>query len=116
MILDFLFNTAYAADSVSGAAAQHGSMYSTIIMMAAIFAIFYFLLIRPQSKKAKAHRELVSKLGMGDEVVTNSGIYGRITAVDDAHMHLEIADNVVIKIQRQAVSTVLPKGSVTEKS
>lgn len=115
MILDFLFSTAYAADPAGGAAAQqHGSMYSTLIMMAAIFAIFYFLLIRPQQKKAKAHRELVSKLGIGDEVVTNAGIYGHITAVDDVHMHLEIAENVVIKIQRQAIATVLPKGSVVE--
>ena len=74
--------------------------------------IFYFILIRPQSKRAKAHRELVGGLSKGDEVITNGGILGKITEVSEQYATVEIADNVQIKIQKAAVATVLPKGSL----
>tara|TARA_R110000868_G_scaffold362686_1_gene624860 strand:+ start:2319 stop:2660 length:342 start_codon:yes stop_codon:yes gene_type:complete len=110
------FSTAYAA--AAPAAGQHpqGSIWSTVIMLAVFFAIFYFLLIRPQQKRAKAQRELLAALGQGDEVVTNSGIVGQVKTIEDTFVHLEIAENVIIKIQKQAVTTVLPKGSLVEKA
>ena len=93
-----LFPTAYAADA-AGAAPQ-SSPWTTIIMLVVMFAIFYFLLIRPQSKRAKAQRQLLSELGKGDEVMTAGGLMGRIAEIEDNIVSLEIAANVVIKIQK----------------
>ena len=69
-------------------------------------------MIRPQSKRAKEHRELVAGISKGDEVVTNGGILGKITDVSEQYVTLEVADNVEMKIQKSAVATVLPKGSL----
>ena len=77
-----------------------------------IFVIFYFLLIRPQMKRAKEHKKLVADLGNGDEVVTNGGLLGRITNVGESFITVELADNVQIKVQRHAVSNVMPKGTI----
>jgi preprotein translocase subunit YajC len=77
-----------------------------------IFVVFYFLLIRPQTKKAKQHKELVESLAKGDEVVTNGGLLGRIVKVSDNFVDVELADNVVVKLQRQAVGSVMPKGTI----
>ncbi len=77
-----------------------------------IFVIFYFLLIRPQMKRAKEHKNLVAGLGNGDEVVTNGGLLGKITKVGESFITLELADNVQIKIQRHAVASVMPKGTI----
>ncbi len=105
-----LFPTAYA--QAAGAPAQ-GSPWSTVIMLVVFFAIFYFLLIRPQSKRAKAHREMVAALAVGDEVVTTGGIMGKIDAVDETAITVEIASNVKIKVQKAAIASVLPKGTVS---
>ena len=94
-----------------GAAGQ-GDSTSFIIMMVLMFAAFYFLLIRPQQKKAKAHTELVSALKVGDEVLTAGGILGKVTAVSDHYATIEIANNVEIKIQKSTVSNVVPKGTI----
>jgi preprotein translocase subunit YajC len=80
-----------------------------IILM---FAVLYFLMIRPQQKKAKEHRALLEALAKGDEVVTNSGIAGRITKVGDEFLTVEIAENVQIQMQKGAIVVVLPKGSL----
>ena len=77
-----------------------------------IFVIFYFLLIRPQMKRAKEHKKLVSELGNGDEVVTNGGLLGRITNVGESFVTVEVADSVKIKVQRHAIASVMPKGTV----
>lgn len=77
-------------------------------------AVLYFLMIRPQMKRQKDHRKMVEALGKGDEVVTNGGIAGKITDLGDNFVQLEIADGVVVKIRRQAVESVLPKGSLKE--
>ncbi|MEN8108031.1 MAG: preprotein translocase subunit YajC [Pseudomonadota bacterium] len=79
-----------------------------------IFVVFYFLLIRPQSKKAKEHRELVKALAKGDEVVTNGGMLGRITGVSESFVELEVAEGMKVKIQRQAVAQLMPKGTIKE--
>ena len=70
------------------------------------------MLIRPQMKRSKEHRNLVAGLAKGDEVVTNGGVLGRITDVSESFVTLEIADNTQIKLQRQAVANVMPKGTI----
>ena len=77
-----------------------------------IFVVFYFLLIRPQTKRAKEHRAMVAALEVGAEVVTNGGILGKITEVSEQFVTLEIAAGVNVKVQRHAVSQVLPKGTL----
>lgn len=105
--MDFLIASAYAQD----AAPQGGGLMSFLPLII-IFVIFYFLLIRPQMKRAKEHRQLVANLEKGDEIVTNGGLLGRITNVGDTFVTVELADNVSVKIQRHAVSSVMPKGTV----
>ena len=85
---------------------------TSLIMMIVIFVIMYFMLIRPQQKRVKAHKEMVDALNKGDEVVTNSGILGKVTALDESFATVELADNVVIKMQRGAISNILPKGTL----
>ena len=80
-------------------------------MIAIFFAIMYFLIIRPQSKRAKEHRKMVSELKTGDEVVTGGGILGRITETGEQFIKVEVADGVVLRIQRQTVIAILPKGT-----
>ena len=106
--MDFLISTAYAQSAAS-------SPQSAIMQFAPIvvlFVAFYFLLIRPQTKKAKEHREMVAKLAKGDEVVTSGGILGRITEIGDPFVTLEIASGVTIRVQRVQVSQLMPKDTV----
>jgi len=81
-------------------------------MMVVFVAIFYFLLIRPQQKKAKEHQALVSKLSTGDEVVTTGGILGKVTEVGESFVTMEIADGVRIKVQKFQVGSLMPKGTL----
>lgn len=104
--MDFFIATAYAQD-----AAPQSSLLSFLPLIV-IFIVFYFLLIRPQTKRAKEHRQLVEKLAVGDEVVTNGGVLGRITHVGDSFLTVELADNVKIKLQKHAVASVVPKGTM----
>jgi len=83
-----------------------------IFIIIAFALIFYFLIWRPQSKRAKEHRELIGGLEKGDEVVTNGGIIGRIKKVEDQYLVLEVAENVELKLQKGAVSAALPKGTI----
>ena len=76
-----------------------------------VMVIFYFLLIRPQQKRAKQHKEMVAALSKGEEVVTNGGLLGKVTDVDDNFISLEISSGLTVKVQRQAVSQVMPKGT-----
>ena len=84
----------------------------SIFLIVAMFAVLYFLMIRPQMKRAKEHKAMVDALQKGDEVVTAGGILGRIAKLGDAHISVEIAPNVEIQVQRGAVQAVLPKGSL----
>ena len=104
--MDFFISNAYAQD-----AATSGGLMSFLPLIV-IFAVFYFMLIRPQMKRSKEHKQLVSQLAKGDEVITNGGLLGRITDVSDSFVTLEVADNIKIKIQRQAVANVMPKGTM----
>jgi len=94
------------------AAPAAGNPFGMIVMMVAFIAIFYFLLIRPQQRKAKEHQAMVSKLAAGDEVVTSGGILGRIVEVHDTFVTLEIADGVRVKVQRFQVTSLIPKGTI----
>jgi len=76
------------------------------------FVIFYFLLFRPQQKRAKDHQNLISKLGAGDEVVTGGGLLGKVTEVGDTFVTLEIADGVRIKVQKNQITQLMPKGTL----
>jgi preprotein translocase subunit YajC len=87
-------------------------MDSQILILVGMFALMYFLLIRPQQKRAKDHKKVLSELKKGDEVVTNGGIVGKITSVDETFVDLEIASGVTVKVQKQGVNTKMPKGTV----
>ncbi len=109
-LLSFLVADAHAADPAP--AGQQGGGLMAFLPLVVIFIIFYFLLIRPQTKRAKEHREMVAKLGKGDEVVTSGGILGRVTDLEDAYLTVEVANGVAVKVQRHAVTQVLPKGTI----
>ncbi len=85
---------------------------SLTIMMILMFVVLWFVMVRPQMKRAKEHKALVEGLQKGDEVVAGGGLIGRITKVADAYITVEIAANTEIVVQRQAVQTVLPKGTL----
>jgi preprotein translocase subunit YajC len=104
--MDFFIASAYAQD-----AAPSGGLMSFLPLII-IFVIFYFLLIRPQMKRAKEHRQLVSKLSSGEEVVTNGGLLGKITDVGESFVTVDVGDNVRIKVQKHAIASVMPKGTI----
>jgi len=86
--------------------------FAPLLMMVLFVGVFYFLLIRPQQKKAREHQALVSKLATGDEVVTNGGMLGRVTDVGDTFVTLEIAEGVRVKVQRFQIAQLMPKGTL----
>ena len=104
-----LISPAYAQAASSGGT---GDLLATMLPMVAIFAIFYFLMIRPQQKKQKEHRAMIDALEKGNEVVTAGGIAGRVSKIDDQYVTVEIAQGVEIHVQRHAVSQLLPKGTL----
>ena len=81
------------------------------LFLVAMFVLMYFLLIRPQQKRAKDHKKLLSELKKGDEIVTNGGVIGKINSVDESFAVLEIAEGVVVKVQKQGINQKMPKGS-----
>ena len=84
-----------------------GSAFGMLIPLVLMFAIFYFLLIRPQQKRTKAHKELLGRVKRGDRVVTSGGLHGRITGLDDQVVVLEISEKVRVKVNRSAISGVV---------
>ncbi|WP_426664716.1 preprotein translocase subunit YajC [Rhodanobacter aciditrophus] len=98
--------------TLAQAAAPQGGGLSLIIMMVVLFGLMYFMMIRPQMKRQKEHRAMVSALAKGDEVVSNGGLAGRVEEVGETFITIEIAPNVKVKLQKGAVSQVLPKGSL----
>ena len=104
-----LISTAHAQAAASSSA---GGGYEQILMMVAMFAVLYFVMVRPQMKRAKEHKALVETLSKGDEVVTQGGMAGRITKVGDSFVSIEIADKVEVQVQKPAIQLVLPKGSL----
>lgn len=116
-----MINIAYAMGAQGGAPAGQGGGLSALVPLILMFAIFYFLLIRPQQKKAKEHREMINQLKKGDRVITSGGIYGTITSLDDTNVTIEIADKVRIKVMRGNIATLnqpsaAPAGKPDKKS
>ena len=101
--MDFFIQTAYAQG------APQAQPFGFLIPMIIIFAAFYFLLIRPQQKKQKAHTALVSNLKTGDEILTAGGILGVVTGISEHYAIVKISDNTEIKIQKSSVAQVVPK-------
>jgi len=110
---------AFAQDSAGGGAgggiAQLFNMQNPLFLMIAMLAIFYFLLIRPQQKKQKEHKAMLTNLKKGDIIFTAGGIHGKITGLTDTTLTLEVADKVRVKINRSAVGGLLAKGEAIEK-
>ncbi|MFO1406977.1 MAG: preprotein translocase subunit YajC [Steroidobacteraceae bacterium] len=106
--MDWLIPSAYA--QAAGGAQPNALMQMLPLVL--IFVVFYFLLIRPQTKRAKEHRAMVAALGVGDEVVTGGGLLGKVVEVSDQFLTVEIAAGVAVKVQRHTVQSVLPKGTL----
>jgi len=106
--MEWLIPSAWA--QAAGGAQPNALMQ--LLPLVLIFVVFYFLLIRPQAKRAKDHKAMVAALAAGDEVVTSGGILGRIVETGEQFLTVEIADGVRVKVQRHTVSSVLPKGTI----
>ena len=106
--MSFFIQNAYA----QGATSSQGGSLSFLLMMGLFFVIFYFMLIRPQSKRAKEHRAMLAALATGDEVVTSGGILGKVTEVGDNFVTVEVAEGVRLKVQKAQVAGLMPKGTV----
>lgn len=111
--MSFFISDALAATATTTATrgAQGDGTFS-LMMIAAIFVLFYFMLIRPQNKRAKEHRELVGKLKKGDEIVTAGGILGKVSSIDEQYIKISVSEGIEVSLQRSAVSAVLPKGTL----
>lgn len=106
-----MISNAYA--QAAGAASQDPmAALSGFLPMIVIFAAMWFLMIRPQMKRAKEHKAMVEALAKGDEIVTQGGVAGRVEKLGDAYIQLEVAENVKIAVARNAVASVLPKGTL----
>ena len=89
-----------------------GGQFQFAILMAAFIGLFYFMLIRPQQRRAKEHQALVGKLAAGDEVVTNGGLLGKVTEVGELFVTLEVAEGVRVKVQKAQIAQLMPKGTL----
>jgi len=104
-----LISTAFAQAPAGGAGDAGLMSFLPIVLM---FVLLYFLMIRPQMKRAKETKQMIEALQKGDEVITAGGVLGRITKVNDAYIAVEIAPNTEVSVQRTAVQTLLPKGTI----
>ena len=107
--LDLLIPVAHAQ---AAPAAAQGGILSALALPVIMVGVLYFFMIRPQTKRAKEHRDLLAKLQKGDEVITSGGLAGRVAELGDSFVTLEVADGVLMKFQRVAIATVLPRGSL----
>jgi preprotein translocase subunit YajC len=107
--MSFLISDAWAQTGAAGTPTLGLADWLPLIF---IFVVAYFLLIRPQAKKAKEHRKMVAELAKGDEVVTGGGLLGRITEVGEGFVLLEVAQGIEVKVQKHAVSSLMPKGTM----
>ena len=110
-----MFISSAFAQTAPAAAAAGGDMQSTLMSMLPLllmFAVLYFVMIRPQMKKQKEHRAMVDALAKGDEIVTAGGLLGKVSKIGDAYIGVELASGVEVQMQRQAVVQVLPKGTL----
>jgi preprotein translocase subunit YajC len=104
-----LISQAFAQTAPGGAG---GMDIMSLLPLIAMFVLLYFLLLRPQMKRAKEQKQMIASLQKGDEVITSGGTLGRVTKVSDNYISLEIANNVEVTVQKSAVQTLLPKGTL----
>lgn len=108
-LLDLIIPAAHAQAAGAPAAPN---MWQGPIMMVILIAIMYFLMIRPQMKRQKEHKAMLDKLAKGDEVITNGGIAGSVVAIGEVFITIEVANGVELRVQRGAIASVLPKGTL----
>ena len=106
--MNFFINDAFAQSAGAGQSAD----FMSFLPMIFLFVVFYFLLIRPQQKRQKEHRNMVIGLAKGDEIVTMGGVLGKITKVDDNFITVEVAKGTEIRVQKMSVQSMMPKGTV----
>lgn len=106
-VIDFFFSPAYA--QAAPAAPSPLVQFAPLVILV---VIFYFMLIRPQMKRSKEQRQMLSALSKGDEAITSGGLAGKIIHISENYISLEVAEGVAIKVQKSAVSSVLPKGTL----
>ncbi len=104
--MDWLIRDAWAQ------AEGQSDPFLSLLPLVLIFAVFYFLLIRPQNKRQKEHKEMVANVGVGDEVVTAGGVLGKITDIKEQLVRVQVADGIELKVQRHTISAVMPKGTI----
>ncbi|WP_179401857.1 preprotein translocase subunit YajC [Burkholderia guangdongensis] len=97
------------AQSAAGSTESNLMSFLPLILM---FGVLYFIMIRPQMKRQKEHRNMLSAMAKGDEVVTSGGIVGKVTKVSEAYVGVEIADNTEVTVQKASITTILPKGTI----
>ena len=102
------------SDAWAQASGGGGSSLFSLLPLALIFVLFYFLLIRPQQRRAKQHKQMVAAMKTGDEVATNGGLLGRVTDLDDNCVTLKVATGVNVQVQRHAIAQMVPKGAFKE--
>jgi len=113
--MSFFITDAYAATtSAAGVAGHHNPAFSSILMLVIFAAFIYFLMWRPQSKRAKEHRNMITALQKGDEVITSGGLVGKITNIEDSFIKLAISKDAEVMIQKPAIASVLPKGTIKD--
>jgi preprotein translocase subunit YajC len=100
------------APAYAAPAAQQPDPFMSLLPFIVIFVLFWFMLIRPQMKRAKEQKKMLDALQKGDEVVTAGGLLGKVTKVGDQYVSLEIADGVVVQVQKPTIQAVLPKGTL----
>ena len=108
--MDFFISPALA--EAAGGAQSGGPALLDFAFPVILLVLFYFMLIRPQQKRAKEHRAMQSSLAKGDEVVTDGGLMGKIAEINENAITVQIADNIEVKIRRESINAVLPKGTL----
>ena len=106
-----MLNNLFISNAYAAPGAQGGDLLSFLPILI-IFALFYFMLIRPQMKQAKQQKAMIDSLKAGDEVATTGGVIGKITKVGDSFISIEIATNTMVNVQKHAVQTLLPPGTI----
>ena len=105
-------NIGHGTAGAAGTGQQAGGSFQSLIFLVIIIALFYFVLIRPQMKQSKEHKKMLGEIKAGDEVLTTAGILGKVRTMGENFIDLEISNEVTVKIQKQALAKVMPKGSV----
>lgn len=108
--MNILIENAWAQGGGGG-----GGGMELLVMVGIFFLIMYFMIIRPQNKRNRDHKQLLASLSCGDEVVTSGGLFGKISRVDESFISLEVQSGVIVKVQKQAISSIMPKGMSDEK-